>query len=61
MVPPNVAYLLQKEDSKRDMRKMKKDLRLKDCEWVIYPINDKDDPDKWNGGDHWSLLLYRKM
>ena len=39
---------------------MKKDLRLKDCEWVIYPINDKNDPDKWNGGDHWSLLLYRK-
>ena len=35
-------------------------MKLKDYEWVIYPFNDKDDPDKWDGGNHWSLLLYRK-
>ena len=24
------------------------------------PINDKDDPEKWDGGTHWSLIVYNR-
>ena len=27
---------------------------------MIFPINDKDDPEKGDGGTHWSLIVYNR-
>ena len=60
VVGPSVAYLIQTEYDKRVIESTKKGINLKDYDWVIYPINDKDDPDKGDGGTHWSLIVYNK-
>ena len=55
-----MTYLLQKEDSKSTIKQHKKELNLNNHEWVIYTINNNSDPEKGDGGTHWSLLIYRK-
>ena len=60
VVGPSVSYLIQTEYDKRAIEVTKKGVNQKDYDWVIYPINDKDDPDKGDGGTHWSLIVYNK-
>ena len=60
VVGPNVAYLIQKELDKRVIDSQKKEINQNDHDWVIYPINDKDDPEKGDGGSHWCLLVYNR-
>ena len=57
VVGPNVAHLMQKHYDKREIEVQKKGLNLKEHDWVIFPINDKDDPEKGDGGTHWSLIV----
>ena len=60
MVGPSVSYLIQSLYDKRDIENQKKAINQKDYDWVIFPINDKDDPEKGDGGTHWSLIVYNK-
>ena len=60
IIGPAMTYLLQKEDSKSAIKQHKKELNLNNHEWVIYTINNNSDPEKGDGGTHWSLLIYRK-
>ena len=60
VVGPNVAHLMQKHYDKREIEDQKKGLNLKEHDWVIFPINDKDDPEKGDGGTHWSLIVYNR-
>ena len=60
VVGPNVAYLIQKELDKRVIDSQKKEINQNDHDWVIYPINDKDDPEKGDGGSHWCLIVYNR-
>ena len=60
MVGPSVSYLIQSLYDKRDIGNQKKAINQKDYDWVIFPINDKDDPEKGDGGTHWSLIVYNK-
>ena len=60
IIGPAMTYLLQKEDSKSTIKQHKKELNLNNHEWVIYTINNNSDPEKGDGGTHWSLLIYRK-
>ena len=60
VVGPNVAYLIQKEFDKRVIESQKKEINQKEHDWVIYPINDKEDPEKGDGGSHWCLIVYNR-
>ena len=58
VIGPSVSYFIQSQYDKREIEDQKKGINQKDYEWVIYPINDKDDPEKGDGGTHWSLIVY---
>ena len=60
VVGPNVAYLIQKQHDKREIESQKKGINLKEHDWVFYPINDKNDPEKGDGGTHWCLMVYNR-
>ena len=60
VVGPSVAHLMQKHYDKREIDDQKKGMKLNEHDWVIFPINDKDDPDKGDGGTHWSLIVYNR-
>ncbi|MCP4254983.1 MAG: hypothetical protein GY775_16575, partial [Candidatus Scalindua sp.] len=59
LLSPNLTYLLQR-GNKIDVMEEKKNLKINESEWVLYPINNKTDVNEINGGTHWSLLLYSK-
>ena len=61
VVGPSVAYWIQTQYDKREIEYQKKGINQKDYEWVIYPINDKDDPEKGDGGTHWSLRVFNRQ
>merc|ERR1712082_105876 len=60
VVGPNVVYYIQKLENREDIKEQKRGLGLEKLDWVIYPVNDNEDPEKGDGGTHWSLLLYSK-
>ena len=35
-------------------------LKLKESNWVLYIINNSNNPGVCNAGEHWSLLIYSK-
>ncbi|MCP4255395.1 MAG: hypothetical protein GY775_18725, partial [Candidatus Scalindua sp.] len=59
LLSPNLTYLLQR-GNKIDVIEEKKNLKINENEWVLYPINNKKDDKEISGGTHWSLLLYSK-
>ena len=60
MVGPSISYWIQAQNDKREIDHQKKEINQKDYDYVFFPINDKDDPEKGDGGSHWSLILYNK-
>ena len=61
IVMPAMAHILQNYISKESIRAQIMQLKLKEYDWVIYPVNNNKDPEDGNGGTHWSLLVYRKI
>ena len=60
IVEPAIVQFLKTESDKEVISNQIKELKLKESDWVMYPVNNNDDPDDGNGGTHWSLLVYRK-
>ena len=60
IVGPNVVHYIQKQNDKKEIKWHKDGMGLNECDWAIFPINDKDDPERGDGGTHWSLLVYSR-
>ena len=60
IVAPNVANLIQNSDYIDVIENQKRGLGLDELDWVLYPVNDKKNPEEGDGGSHWSLLLFSK-
>ena len=60
IVTPSITQFLKTNTNKEFITDQIKELKLKESDWVMYPVNNNDDPTDGNGGSHWSLVVYRK-
>ena len=58
LIKPDIAQIFQFMD-KGSIRDYKKQFKVKDYDWVFYPIN-KTIPGNLDGGLHWSFMIYSK-
>ena len=54
---PSVTQILRKSSDPGTVAKMVEDLKLKEMDYVFFPVNNNDKVDG-EGGSHWSLLVY---
>ena len=59
LLNPNVTHFF-KLGKKAGVMEEKIMMKIKESEWVLYPIKNKIDELKLSGGTDWSLLLYNK-
>ena len=55
-----ITIQLRTITDKTSIRQVINNLKLTESNWVLYVINNSKNPDAWNTGDHWSLLIYSK-
>ena len=55
-----ITIQLRTMTDKTSIRQVINSLKLTESNWVLYVINNSKNPDAWNTGDHWSLLIYSK-
>ena len=57
LVEPSVTQILRKSPDPGTVAKTVEDLKLKEMDYVFFPVNNNDKVDG-EGGSHWSLLVY---
>ena len=59
---PSVSHLIQKAETYEENMITKDNLKIREKQWVIFIVNNRDEEDKEEGlGLHWSVLVYSKM
>jgi len=56
-VEPSVTQILRKSSEPGTVAKIVEDLKLKEMDYVFFPVNNNNKVDG-EGGSHWSLLVY---
>ena len=57
LVEPSITQILRKSPDPCTVAKTVEDLKLKEMDYVFFPVNNNDNVDG-EGGSHWSLLVY---
>ena len=57
LVEPSITQILRKSPDSCTVAKTVEDLKLKEKDYVFFPVNNNDKVDG-EGGSHWSLLVY---
>ena len=59
LIKPEIAQMF-KFGEKTLVKDTKEQWNIKDREWAIFPVSDRTDEMKGDGGVHWSLLIFGK-
>ena len=59
MIEPSIVQLLQLQE-RVDVQEQKEHLNMKQYDWVLFPINNRENPMEGDGGKHYSLVIFNK-
>ena len=57
LVKPSITQILRKSLDSCTVAKTVEDLKLKEKDYILFPVNNNDKVEG-EGGSHWSLLVY---
>ena len=61
VIIPSVSHLIQKAERYEETKITKENLKIREKQWVIFYVNNRDDDEKEEGlGLHWSVLVYSR-
>ena len=59
LIEPSIVQLLQLQ-GRVDVKEQKEHLNMKQYDWVLFPINNRENPMEGDGGKHYSLVIFNK-
>ena len=59
LIEPAIVQLLQLQE-KKDVKEQKEHLHMSKYDWILFPISNRKNPDKGDGGEHFSLAIFDK-